>query len=81
MRESTASIMLSFIALKDNDCDLDVDTDDGECVEGSCTASAAASVAGGRTTERPGGGLKLLWLLAPLAIAGILLRLLRWRLQ
>jgi hypothetical protein len=59
---------------KDNDCDLDVDTEDGGCVNGSCTPSAAASVAAEGTKEGRDNGPALQYLLLPLAMAGILLR-------
>ena len=62
---------------KDNDCDLGVDTGDAGCVEGSCSASAAASVPGANTSESRANGSGLLCHLLPLGIVGILLSVTR----
>jgi hypothetical protein len=64
---------------KDNDCDLAVDTDDGGCVNGSCTASAAASVAADDPAEGRDTGSWLQYLFFALGMVGLLLRVLRWR--
>jgi hypothetical protein len=66
---------------KDNDCDLAIDTDDTGCENGSCSASASASVPGAYTIQGHSKGPGLVFFLVALVMTGIVLRVVRWRLH